>query len=127
MLAFFFGRAWDKMGQKYQYLALNDQKCIFWTKFYLFVPKILILTGRSKIFVTYVKEKTSAHLVCINFCSAMGPNGPKMTIFGQKSQFWAKFGRFWAKNPNFYVSFYVRPKSVFWLKMHFSPKKFSRY
>ena len=28
------------------------------------------------------------------------PNGPKMPIFGQKCQFWAKFGRFWAKNPS---------------------------
>ena len=28
-------------------------------------------------------------------------NGPKMPIFGQKCQFWAKFGRFWAKNPFF--------------------------
>ena len=37
----------------------------------------------------------------------MGPNGPKMLIFGQKSQFWAKFGRLWAKNPNFYVKFLV--------------------
>ena len=126
MLALFFGRASDKMGQKYQYLALNDQKCIFWTKFDLFVPKILILTGRSKIFVTYVEEKTSAHLVCIGFCSTMGPNGPKMTVFGQKSQFWAKFGRFWAKNPNFYGSFYVRPKSIFLAENAFFPNKFLR-
>ena len=32
----------------------------------------------------------------------MAPNGPKMQIFDQKYQFWAKFGRFWAKNPFFY-------------------------
>ena len=26
-----FGRVWDTMGQKWQYLAQNDQKYIFWT------------------------------------------------------------------------------------------------
>ena len=31
----------------------------------------------------------------------MEPNGPKMPIFDQQYQFWAKFGRSWAKNPNF--------------------------
>ena len=31
----------------------------------------------------------------------MRPNGPKMLIFGQKCQFWAKFGCFLAKNPFF--------------------------
>ena len=25
-----------------------------------------------------------------------------MSIFGQKCQFWARFGRFWAKNPRFW-------------------------
>ena len=38
----FFGRTWDEMGQKRQYLAQNEQNCIFWTKFGLFGPKILI-------------------------------------------------------------------------------------
>ena len=28
----FFGRAWDEMGPKCQYLAQNDHKCIFWAK-----------------------------------------------------------------------------------------------
>ena len=31
--ALFFGQALDKMCKKWQYLAQNDQKCIFWTKF----------------------------------------------------------------------------------------------
>ena len=31
--ALFFGQALDQMGQKCQYLAQNDQKCIFWTNF----------------------------------------------------------------------------------------------
>ena len=91
-----FCRAWDEMGQKCQYMAQNYQKCIFWTKLGLCVPKILILTGESKSHGTHVTEKPPGHLVCIVFWSAMGPNGPKMPMFGQKSQFWAKFGRFWA-------------------------------
>ena len=46
---------------------------------------------------THVTKKPPRHFVCIIFWSATGPNGPKMTIFGQKSQFWANFGRLWAK------------------------------
>ena len=37
------------------------------------------------------------------FCSGIGSNGPKVPIFGQKCQFWAKFGRFLAK------------KTIFWM------------
>ena len=33
LFALFFGQAWDEMGQKYKYLAQNDQKCQFWAKF----------------------------------------------------------------------------------------------
>ena len=47
-----------------------------------FGPKVLIFTGGSKSFGAHVTEK---------------PNGPKMPIFGQKCQFWAKFCCFWAK------------------------------
>ena len=54
-------------------------------------PKILILTGGSKSFGTHVTENHLGNL--------LGQNGPNI---GQKSQFWAKFGRLWAKNPNFY-------------------------
>ena len=39
LFALVFGRAWDKMGKKCQYLAQNDQKCIFWTKFGRFWAK----------------------------------------------------------------------------------------
>ena len=67
----------------------------------VFGPKILILSRGSKSFGTQVTEKPPRHLVRIVFCLAMGPNGPKMSIFGQKSQFWANFGRLWAKIPNF--------------------------
>ena len=43
---------------------------------------------------------TENHLDIV-FWSGIRSNGPKMPIFGQKCQFWAKFGRFWAKNPIF--------------------------
>ena len=37
LFALVFGRAWDEMGKKCQYLAQNDQKCIFLTKFWPFL------------------------------------------------------------------------------------------
>ena len=76
---------WDEMGQKYQYLAQNDQKCIFWSKFGLFGqawdqmfqkcqylskkanfepnlaiygPKILFFMAVSKSFGTNITETT---------------------------------------------------------------------
>jgi len=87
-----FGRALDKMCKKWQYLAENDQKCIFWTKFGLFWPKILILTGGSKSFGTQVTEKPPRYLVRIVSWSAMGSKGPKMPIFGQKKPSLAVYG-----------------------------------
>ena len=67
-----------------------------------FWPKILISTGVSKSFGTQITEETPRQLVPIVFWSGMRPNGPKIPIFGQKCQFWAKFGRFLAK------------KTIFW-------------
>ena len=61
----------------------------------VFVPKILICMGESKIFGTHTTKKTPRHIVCI------GSHEPKMPIFGQKCQFWTKFGRFWAKKSIF--------------------------
>ena len=75
------------MGQKCQYLAQNDQKCIFWTKFGFFGPNILILTGGSKSVGTHVMEKPPWHLVRIGFWWALRPNGPKMLIFWLKAKF----------------------------------------
>ena len=75
----------------------------------VFGQKILIFIGEIKSFVTHVTENPSRYLVRIVFWSPMGSNGPKMPIFDQKYQFWAKFGRFWAKNPNFHGS-----KQKFW-------------
>ena len=39
LFTLFFGRALEKMCKKWQYLAQNDQKCIFWTKFGRFWAK----------------------------------------------------------------------------------------
>ena len=57
----------------------------------------------SKSFGTHIMEKTPRQLVHIVFWLGIGSNGPKMPVFDQKCQFWAKFGRFWAKNPFFGV------------------------
>ena len=60
--------------------------------------------GVGKSFGTHIMEKPPRQRVRIVFWSGNGSNGPKMPIFGQESQFWAKFGRLLAKNPNFYRS-----------------------
>ena len=86
------------MVQKCRYLAKNVS---FWPTLALYGPKILIFMGVCKRFGTLITEKTPRQLVCIIVWSATGSNRPKMPIFGQKCQFWAKFGRFWAKNPFF--------------------------
>ena len=90
---------WGKMGKKCQLLAQNDQKCIFWTKFGRFRPKILIFTGVSKSFGTNITGKRPGQFVRV-FWSAwkqMGQKypylaenacfGPNLFFFGQKSNF----------------------------------------
>ena len=81
------------MGKKCQYLAQKDQKRIFWTKFGRFGAKNPNFTGVSKSFGTHI-----GNLSAFLFGQALDQMG-HMPIFGQKCQFWAKFGRFWAKNP----------------------------
>ena len=71
----------------------------FGPKLAAFGSKTLILMGGSKSFGTHLTENPPRKLVRIVFLSGIGSNGPKMMIFGQKCQFWAKLGRFWAKNP----------------------------
>ena len=58
--------------------------------------------GVCKGFGTHITEKRPRQLVCIIVWSTRGSNRPKMPIFGQKCQFWAKFGGFWARDPFFY-------------------------
>ena len=78
-------------------LAQIDQKCQFWAKFGSFWAKILIFTGESKCFGTYITEEPPSHLFCIVFWSDMGRNGPTMTIFGQKCIHSTQFGLFGPK------------------------------
>ena len=70
---------------------------VFWSAMGSNGPKILIFMGLSKTFGTNIAEKPLSQLVQIVFWSGIGSNRPKMPIFGQKCQFWTKFGRFWAK------------------------------
>ena len=99
LFALFLGRTLHEMGKKYQYLAQNDHNCICWTKIGWFWAKNLIFMGANKSFGNHITEKPPRQLVHIVLWSGIGSNGQKMPIFGQKCQFWAKFGRFWAKNP----------------------------
>jgi hypothetical protein len=66
-------------------------------KFGRFWDKIPDFNGRKQKVWYPPNGKPPMHLVCIVFWPAMRPNGPKMPIFGQKFQFWAKFGCLWAK------------------------------
>merc|ERR1711952_108740 len=96
---------WSGIGQnvqKWQYLAKNDQKCIFWTKFGRFWAKNPKFLQVSKSFGTHTMEKPPRQFFRIVFWSGIRSNGPKMPIFGQIGQFLAKFGRFWARNPIFW-------------------------
>ena len=83
LFALVFGRAWDEMGKKWQYLAQNDQKCIFWTNFGRFWPRILIFEGVSGSFGTNITENHLETLSAL-FWSGMGRNGQKIPIFGRK-------------------------------------------
>ena len=49
-----------------------------------FGPKFLILTEGSKSFGTHLREKQPRHLVGIVLWLSMGPNWPKIPIFGQE-------------------------------------------
>ena len=64
---------------------------IFGPNLAVYGPKILIFMGVSKTFGTHITKKPPRQLVQIVFWSVIGSNGPKMPIFGQKCQFWAKF------------------------------------
>ena len=90
LLRIIFGRAWDQMDQKGQYSAQNDQECIIWAKFGHFCTKYLNFNGRKQKFGTHITEKSPSHLVRIVFWSVKESSGPKMPIFGQKCQCFAK-------------------------------------
>jgi len=85
------------MCKKWQYLAQNDQKCRFWTKF---GPKSLIFMGLSKNFGTNITENHFGNLSALFFgqaldqmgqkCRYLAQNasfGPNLAVFGPKIQF----------------------------------------
>ena len=86
------------MGHICQYLA---KKAVLGQIWPFLGHKILFLAEVSKSFGTHITENLPMQLVHIVLWSGMVSNGPNMPIFGQKYQFWAKFGLFWAKNPFF--------------------------
>ena len=84
----------EPVAKNCRYLYNQARICEFWsfhtkTKWEqqlqsLVVPIFWVSTGESKSFGTQKTEKTPRHLVRIVFWSDMGPNVPKMPIFGQK-------------------------------------------
>ena len=74
MVASFFGRPWDQMGQKCQYLA---EKASFGPNFAVFGPKILIFYGSKQKFGTIITEKPPRQLVRTVFWSGIWSNEPK--------------------------------------------------
>ena len=111
---------WEKNANVWPKITKNAN---FLPNLTVFGSKFQILTKLSKSFGTHVTEKPHRHHVRIVFWFVMESNGPKMPIFGQKSQFRAKFGHLWAKNPIFLwkcVTVIFGQKCQFWTKFgHF--------
>ena len=85
--ALFFGQAQDKMGQKCQYLANNNQKCIFWTNFGRFWAKNPNSYRRNQKFL-YPHNGKTTRATCPHFFQGASDQ------MGQKSQYLAKYGHF---------------------------------
>ena len=83
----FFGQEWDEMGQKCRYLALNDQKCIFWTKFGRFGPQILNFMGVSKSFGTNITVNHLDNLSALFFGQAIDQMGQKCRYLAKRADF----------------------------------------
>ena len=108
------------MGQKCQYLAQNDKKCIFLTKFGFFGPKFLILAGGTKSFDTHLMENHLGSLFAEFIGRAWDQMFQKIQYLAKKltlGQIWPFFELgtemcfFWPKNLNILGS-----KSIFrWL------------
>ena len=89
----FIGRAWQQMDQKGQYLAPNDQRCIFWAKFGRFGNK------NHKVNRCLARYSTTNQPTNRQGTKYAG----KVHVCANKSMFWGKNGCFWAKHPNFFV------------------------
>ena len=81
---------WSGMGRnrqkKCQHLAQIDQKCIFWTKFVRFWPKILTFTGVSKSFATTTKAPCLHYFLVVRG-TKRGGNVPIWPIMTKNAYF----------------------------------------
>ena len=86
----FFGQTWHQLDQKGQYLAKNDQKCIFWAKFCRFWAKILFFFGEgAKVLVfTYQKANQAPcpHCFLVGHSTNIGQKGKYSAQNDQKCQ-----------------------------------------
>ena len=85
LFALLFGQAWHQMDQKGQYLAQNDQKCIFLAKFGRFWGIVLMFWRGSKSFGTHTSENKL---------------GTSLPLVGHSTTTDQK-GKYLAKNANF--------------------------
>ena len=104
MFASFFGRQWDQMGQKFQYLA---QKANFGPTLSVYGPKILIFRAISKSFGTQITKKTPFNLFNffeLFFSRALDQMDQKCPYLAKNAHIWPNIsvlGQFWpflAKN-----------------------------
>ena len=96
-----FWSAWDKMGQKCQYLAQSDQECRFLAKFGCFWAKNPYYFRRKQKFWYQCKGKTTYAPCLHHFLAGHGTKWAKNANIWPKSQYWVKFGRFGPKIPIF--------------------------
>ena len=75
------GTKWAKITDTWPKITEN---AYFGQNLAFFGPKFLILTEGSKSFGTHLREKQPRHLVGIVLWLSMGPNWPKIPIFGQE-------------------------------------------
>ena len=96
MFALFFGWAWDEMGQKCQYLAQNDQICIFWAKLGRLWAKNPNFLGVSihktenylgNLFKLFFGQALDQMGQKCQYLAQIASFGPNLAVFGPKIQF----------------------------------------
>ena len=86
-----FGQAWYEIGQKCQYLAQNDQKCIFAAKLSSFWAKNPNLYGRKqKIWYPHNGKTTKAPCLHCFFGGAWDQMGQKCQHLAKNANIWPK-------------------------------------
>ena len=91
LVCIFFGREWDKVERKSQYLAKSAN----------FEAKHPIFCKRSKAFCSHISENCLRTSFALDFRSGMGRNGQERPIFGQKYQFLAQIRNLWERGKTF--------------------------